>query len=91
MKVGSISSAAQFNPYVEPKRVTPTLGAAAQKTDKLELTASKRQFEVAMKAVRDVPEVRMEKVEAIKRQIEAGTYKVDSKAVAEKILEQHRR
>ena len=91
MKVGSIPSAAQLNPYADVKRITQSPGAVSQKTDKLELTGSKQQFQVAMKAARDVPEVRMEKVEAIKTQIEAGTYKVDSRAVAEKILEQHRR
>ena len=91
MKVGFIPRAAQFNPYKEAKKAKHPPSAGSQSTDKLDLDESRHQFDVAMREAHEVPEVRTEKVEAIKKQIEAGTYKVDSREIVEKILEQHRR
>ena len=88
MKVGSIPHASKVNPYTEPARVASNGRTGFQETDKLELNESRRQFRVLMKAAHDVPEVRMEKVDSIRKQIEAGVYHVDSRDVAEKILEQ---
>jgi anti-sigma28 factor (negative regulator of flagellin synthesis) len=44
------------------------------------------QVQLALKAMRYSPEVRTERVEAILAQIEAGTYRVDSMALALKLL-----
>ena len=88
MKVGSIPHATQVSPYKETTRVAPNPRAGLQEADKLDVNESARQFQVLLKAAKDVPDVRMEKVDAIKKQIDAGAYQVDSKAVAEKILGQ---
>lgn len=42
-------------------------------------------YEVAAKAVADSPDVRMARVEDIKARIEAGTYEIDTEAVAERL------
>jgi negative regulator of flagellin synthesis FlgM len=88
MKVGSIPHATQVNAYKETARVAPNPRIGFQEADKLDVNESTRQFQVLLKAAQDAPDVRMEKVDAIKKQIEAGTYHVDSKAVAEKLLGQ---
>ena len=88
MKVGPIPGTAQINPYTQPQRTRQTSGAAAQDTDKVDLDQSACQLEGLLEAAKDVPDVRIDKVEELKRQIEAGEYKPDSKAVAEKLLEQ---
>ena len=36
-----------------------------------------------------LPDLRKERIEELKRQIESGEYQVDSKAIAEKILDRH--
>lgn len=56
--------------------------------DKVEISEEARLFQLAMKALKDVPDVREDKVSELKQQIESGTYKPSSKAVAGKILNQ---
>jgi negative regulator of flagellin synthesis FlgM len=55
--------------------------------DRVELTTRKGEMEKLDKAVNDLPDVRAEKVAALKQQIDAGTYRVDSTKVAAKMLE----
>ncbi len=42
------------------------------------------------KMARDIPDVRQEKVEAIKKQIEPGTYRVSAEEVARSIIDLQR-
>lgn len=87
MKIGSVPRPQQVNPYAEVARKNQVSNASLQSADKVEFSESARQFKTLLRAASDVPDVRTEKVEAIRQQIESGTYKVDSKAVAEKMLE----
>lgn len=57
------------------------------KNDQLNLSDTARDYQVAMNAIKNVPDIRKEKVEAIKEQIRTGTYKIDEGKIAEKILE----
>ncbi len=54
--------------------------------DKIVLSASQEDQMRVRRIVDDIPDVRLEKVEALKKQIEAGTYKVDASEVADKML-----
>ncbi len=45
-----------------------------------------REMQLASKAVREAPEVRAEKVEQLKAQLEAGKYNVSASQIADKIL-----
>ena len=56
------------------------------KSDKVEISTAARDHQVAMKALKDVPEVRSEKVNAIKEQISSGSYKPNAEQIAEHIL-----
>ncbi len=55
--------------------------------DKIEISSQAREIQVAMKALKEVPDVREEKVNEIRAQIKNGTYKPSSEDVAEKLLE----
>jgi len=88
MKVGYIPHTPKVSPYAETTRVASNTRTGFQGADKLELNESKHQFQVLLKAARDVPDVRMDKVLAVQKKIETGAYQVDSRAVAEKILGQ---
>ena len=57
-----------------------------KKADQLNISPEARDFQLAMKQVKNQPEIRTEKVEEIKKQIQAGTYKVDAKAISEKMM-----
>ena len=55
-------------------------------TDKVSLSANARDIQVAKNAVAATPEVREEVVQDVKKDVEAGTYQVDSEKIADKIV-----
>lgn len=59
----------------------------ANKSDQLNISDAARDFQTALKEVNNQSDVREKKVEDIKRQIERGTYKVDAKRIAEKMMQ----
>lgn len=62
---------------------TPTV---ARQPDAVSISDSARSMVAARKAVGDAPEVRADKVSAIKASIADGTYSIDSRRLAAKIL-----
>ncbi|MDP2662426.1 MAG: flagellar biosynthesis anti-sigma factor FlgM [Dehalococcoidia bacterium] len=54
--------------------------------DEVSVSRSDREMQEAQSAVRNAPDVREDKVAAIKKQIDAGTYTVPVEAVVEKLL-----
>ena len=58
----------------------------AKKTDSLNISSEARDFQIAMETIKNQAEVRMEKVEKIRKQVESGVYKVDAKAISEKMM-----
>ncbi|KGG79976.1 hypothetical protein Y919_08810 [Caloranaerobacter azorensis H53214] len=61
--------------------------AKIKKRDKLSLSNKAIEYQIAMKALKNVPDIRKDKVEEIKRQIETKTYKIDSGKIVEKMFE----
>lgn len=55
--------------------------------DSLEISSEAKDFQVALQIVKTSDDVRADRVEAIKRQMEEGTYQVSNKDVAEKMTE----
>ncbi len=85
MKIGSLPAVAmeQYNSNKVRARKTET---AQTVNDSVEATNASRLFSEALQAVREAPEVRTDKVEAIRSQIEAGTYTVDAAAIAARMM-----
>jgi flagellar biosynthesis anti-sigma factor FlgM len=50
---------------------------------------SKQDCSQANEAVHALPDVRHDKIQDLKERIRAGTYKVDSASVADKLVEEH--
>lgn len=71
---------------VKANRVDKT-DNVAKTSDKIEISDGAKDFQVAMKAFKELPEVRSEKVQKIKDMVNSGTYSVSGKEVADKILE----
>ncbi len=57
------------------------------KSDKIEISDSAKDFQVAMKALGELPEVRNDKVEALKKKITDGKYQPSAQDIAKKMLQ----
>lgn len=63
---------------------------AAQPQDRVELSRDAIVIDAARKAIADTPAIREDKVEALRQQIQNGTYQVPSEQIADKILAETR-
>lgn len=88
MRINNDGINKMLNIYKNQEKVSQTdkLGKM-RKADQLNISSDARDFQLAMKAVKDNPDIREEKVLEIKRQIESGTYQVDTKKIAGKMVQ----
>ncbi len=56
--------------------------------DKISLSGKTREIDELKALIRDLPDIRTDRVEDIKKAVDAGSYNIDSLKVAEKILEE---
>ncbi len=63
--------------------------APATASDAVQVSSAARLMAVAQEALAVVPDIRMEKVEAIKNQLDADAYNPDGEAVAEGLIKEH--
>ena len=63
-----------------------TTPGAARQPDAVTISDSARSIAAATKAVADAPDVREDRVSALKAAIAAGTYTVDSRRLASKLV-----
>jgi negative regulator of flagellin synthesis FlgM len=86
MKIGNLP-AVVMDQYKNTNKVrTNKTEAAAMGTDRLELSGAARLFDTALSAIKEAPEIRMDRVEAIRAQIAAGTYSINTAVIAQKML-----
>ncbi|GEM_PF-665593 len=71
------------------KSGTPVTGVAPAPQD-VQLTGGARQMAVLEKALAQVPEVDMNRVEQLRSAIESGSYQVDAERVATKLVDMER-
>ena len=62
---------------------------AAIPQEKVDISDKAREIQQTTTAMNEVPDVREEKVQALKSQIDNGTYKVSSEELAKNLLENH--
>ena len=55
--------------------------------DKIEISSAAKEYQIAMQAFKNLPDVREDKVKEIKEQLKDGTYKPSSEDIAKKLLE----
>ncbi|MDM7996860.1 MAG: flagellar biosynthesis anti-sigma factor FlgM [Acidobacteriota bacterium] len=61
-------------------------GGAPSETDRLELSVRGREIAHLNELIQSVPDVREQKVEQVRRELENGTYNVKAEKIAEKII-----
>jgi len=62
------------------------LSRAEEKKDIVALSEQAKDYQVAARALKEVPDVRQDKVNEIQSKIESGNYNVSSKDIAAKLL-----
>lgn len=85
MKINQVNRIAEIYGATSKRKVTSKNEKVGEK-DKLEISNTAKYFQVALKAAKDSPDIREEKVEQIKQQIETGTYNVSAEEVAKKMM-----
>jgi negative regulator of flagellin synthesis FlgM len=82
MKINNINSL-NVNPY--KKNLNKVQGAekAAARADKVEISSAAKEMQVTSKVAAE----RLDKVQALKQQVEAGSYQVDAESVANSVIQ----
>lgn len=62
------------------------ISEVASKKDELTISGTAKDFNVVMKALKQIPDIRQDKVDEISRKIERGEYSVSASDVAERII-----
>ena len=65
---------------------TDKAGKTKMSPDKIEISSEARDIQVAMKALKETPEMRETKVQDLKEQIKNGTYKPTAEQIVDKLL-----
>ncbi len=86
MKIGSVPRMNNVNPYTEVARKNKIAAQNTMGTDKAEFSENARLFAATLQAAKDIPEVRTDRVNALKEQIDSGSYHVAAEDIAEKLL-----
>jgi negative regulator of flagellin synthesis FlgM len=77
------AEATQRDAAVVSGRTAPNTSARA------EISSRAREMATAKQVAAQTPDVREDRVEALRRQIQNGSYKVDSDAVADRLVDEH--
>lgn len=81
LKTDKVQPVKRNEPVSATKATSATQGA-----DKVNLSAGTQDIQRVREVLAQTPEVRVEKIKALKGQIERGEYKVDAHAVADRML-----
>ena len=86
MRVDALSQIQQIY-GVNKSRRTSKADSVGSGRDAVEISSIGRDIQTAKAAVKDSPDVRAEKVAALKARIQAGTYDVSGESFADKLMQ----
>jgi negative regulator of flagellin synthesis FlgM len=85
MRIGS--TLRSYEIYNTPTRTQGTrVSRAEEKQDSVALSSHAKDYRTARRALDSIPDIREDKVNAVKTQIDNGTYNVSAKDVVEKMF-----
>ncbi len=90
MKASDAISQIRTDNKVEAKKAQKSdevSSAGAAPTDKVQLSSGSKDVQKMKEILNQTPEMRMEMIESLKQEINAGTYKVDSREIADRMLD----
>jgi negative regulator of flagellin synthesis FlgM len=95
MKITDNNSSLNIRNYVnnlQDKKKIEGLGkqgsSQAVKEDKVVLSPKAKEVQEATKLIKELPDIREEKVAKLKEQVDQGTYRIDGKKIAFKMLKE---
>ncbi|MBO4373711.1 MAG: flagellar biosynthesis anti-sigma factor FlgM [Lachnospiraceae bacterium] len=86
MRVDALSQIQQIY-GVNKSRRTSKAASTGNGRDAVEISSIGRDIQTAKAAVKDSPDIRQEKVAALKAKIQAGTYDVSGESFADKLMQ----
>ncbi len=87
MRIDAYNKITQMLQTNNTVRTNKTKGVSAK--DHVEISRTGKDYQVAKKALAKAEDIRMDKVNDIKRRIESGTYNVTGEEVANKLVENY--
>jgi len=87
-KIGGVNQIYKAN-KVEAKKSVNEAASASNKKDQVQISKEAMDFQTVLKSVKqlnNLPDTREDIINPIKEKMDNGTYNVDSRSVAEKIL-----
>lgn len=87
MRIDAFNKIGQMYQTGKPKKTTGK--AEVSFRDSLEISQVGKDFQIAKMAVLEAPDVRMDRVEAIRQQLASGTYSVTGEELADKLVERY--
>ncbi len=86
LKIGGSVPMSGVSRYNNVQKAVSKQAVTIEGADKLDISQSSRSFETALRAVKDAPEIRTDKVRELQESINNGTYRVDARVLADKML-----
>ncbi|MBR2895659.1 MAG: flagellar biosynthesis anti-sigma factor FlgM [Oscillospiraceae bacterium] len=84
MRIDAFNQVTQLYKTNSTKKAYKT--STTQAADRLEISQMGKDYQIAKNAVAAAPDVRADKVNAIKQQLASGTYNVSMEEVADKLI-----
>ncbi|MFA9464526.1 MAG: flagellar biosynthesis anti-sigma factor FlgM [Velocimicrobium sp.] len=89
MRINTYNQIAQLYQSNQTKTTTNKSEKTTSFSDALQLSQTGKDIQVAKQAVKDAPDVREDRVNAIKAELASGTYRVSAEDVAEKLADNY--
>lgn len=87
---GEAAKRAERTKPTSESKSTDKAGAVAGETGaRAEISARAREFSKAKEVAASAPDIREEKIADLKRRIASGQYKIDSDAIADRMIQDH--
>lgn len=85
MKINKTNKIFQIYENMKNRRLNSNKNVS--KKDEFKASEKALDYQFAINKLKEVPEIRKERVERIKAQVQSGNYNVEGKKIAEKIIE----
>jgi negative regulator of flagellin synthesis FlgM len=87
MRIDAINKVSQLYQANSTKKVANS--STVSNKDRVEISQTGKDFQVAKQAVAQAPDIREEKVNALKQSMASGTYNIGAQELADKMVESY--
>lgn len=91
MKIANIGNIQSMMNVYKNQGLKTNESKSASRMDEVQISSEALDFQTVLNAAKNIPDIRQDKVNELKQQIDSGTYRVDAHKIAEKMLNSARR